>query len=180
MMSAFVLRLSSVAVKHLAQLRARAQSAQHKTHRMLSDIFDPATNNAGKIAEGMWAEHLKAQRRQHRRVALADCALALTLGNHLAQHAMKRIVELLVEHRPTAGHLGRRAQIEQCGLALAAVILHQYQRAQLQQRVTLGLSSFLEAVVRIGAGSVADRREQVLFARKTAIDRANAYTGAPG
>jgi hypothetical protein len=93
---------------------------------------------------------------------------------------MKRIVELLVEHRPAAGHLGRWAQIEQCGLALAAVILHQYQRAQLQQRVTLGLSSFLEAVVRVGAGSVADRREQVLFARKTAIDCANAYTGAPG
>src|SRR5215213_8330883 len=76
---------------------ARPQPAQHKAHRMLGDIIDAAADDTGKIAERMWAEHFQAQRCQHRRIAFADRTLALALGNHLAQHGMKRIIELLVE-----------------------------------------------------------------------------------
>ncbi len=125
----------------------------------------------------MWAKHLKTQRRQYGWVALADRALALAFGDHLAQHGMKRIVELLIEHCSAAGHLGRRAQIEQRGLAFAAMILHQHQRAQLQQWVALGLGGFLEAVMRIGAGGMADSGEQEFFAGEAAVDRAHTHAG---
>ena len=42
------------------QRLARPQPTQYKTHRMVSNIFDAAADDAGKVVERMRAKHFQA------------------------------------------------------------------------------------------------------------------------
>ena len=63
------------------------QPAKNKLQRLFGYVVG-AADDVGKILKRPRVQQLQAERRQHRRVARANRALALALGDRVLKHAM--------------------------------------------------------------------------------------------